>query len=118
MKSPSHKKNRILSADIKKQYSVVTKKARLVSKLPRSSSLVAYNRITPSAISMPTPIRQKVKDSFYKVTSSRLNLSFRSFCPSKDIFANIVLHTSKEINSNLNLKQKHHTTSNRRSLRH
>ena len=118
MKSPLHKKKRSLNTDIKIQHAAVAKKDRLASKPSQSSSLVTDNSIVSSMVAMPTPMRLKVNNRFYKVASARLNLPFWSYYSSKEVYTNMIPHILTEINGNLSSKYKRRITSNRRSLRH
>ena len=101
----SYKKKRLTSADIKKENAAVANRARMQNITPVKSSVPIDDAINTVAI-MPTPTRQKQNDRFAKVTSTRLNMTFRSIAPLKDNYQNMIPQISKEINSNFCIKYK------------
>ena len=126
----SHKKKKTLVASIKIENANIAKKAKLNSP-PRSSRtssnvIIAINdenddesMLTPTsivAINSPTT-RRKKSDSYYKVTSNRLNLAFRTSSKVDVDYTNMLPQISKEINGNFNLVYKRRITTHRRSNR-
>ena len=122
----SHKKKKTLVATIKIENAVIAKKSRLENR-PTRSSLSSSNSIildineentnqrTVAAtrvieINSPPP-RRKRTDCYYKVTSHRLNMSFRPTSQTDDDYTNMIPQISKEINGNFNLLYKRRSTS-------
>ena len=112
--STSHKKKKRTAVNVKQENAVLAKKCRLEK--PKATASPSTHIFTNEVVYSPS--RRRRTDSYYKIGTDRLNLSFRSQTSSIDNITNMMAQMSKEINGNFNCTYKRRSTPNRRSGRH